>query len=139
MYLLDTNIVSELARRQPDRGVVEFIERAKKADEAMYLSVLTIGEINKGIQKLVNYGDKQQADKFQLWLSQLKAEYSDCLLPIDNDVSELWGSILALTDDTNAIDKLIAATALVYGLTLVTRNVDHVSRTGITSINPFTS
>jgi hypothetical protein len=137
MYLLDTNIVSELARRQPDAKVADFMERAKCAAEPMYLSVLTIGEINKGIRKLHRYGDTRQAAKLQLWLSELKGEYSDYLLPIDSDVSELWGMLLASTDDTNAIDKLIAATAMLYGLSLVTRNVDHVAGTGVVCINPF--
>lgn len=130
-------MVSELARRQPDAGVVDFIERAKRAEEPMFLSVLTIGEISKGIHKLARYGDQQQAAKFEQWLSGLKSDYTDYLLQVDSDVSELWGSLLAATDDTNAIDKLIAATAMLYGLTLVTRNVEHVSGTAVTCVNPF--
>jgi hypothetical protein len=137
MYLLDTNVVSELARRQPDEGVIHFMENAKKADDPMYLSVLTIGEITKGICKLVRFGDKEQAAKFQKWLSKVRQEYAEHILPIDGEVSELWGSLSAVTDDTNAIDKLIAATALLYGLTLVTRNVDHVSGTGVNCVDPF--
>ena len=137
MYLLDTNVVSELARRQPDPGVTNFFARVKGNEEPVYLSVLTIGEINKGIRRLIRYGDQDQADRFGRWLSALEDDYTDHLLPIDGDVSRIWGAMLAATDDTNAIDKLIAATAVVYGLTLVTRNVAHVAGTGVTCIDPF--
>ena len=138
MYLLDTNIVSELARRQPNQGVVDFMKSIKQSDDPVYLSAMTIGEITKGIDKLAHHGDQDQADKFRRWLSDLKREYADCVLSVDSDVSELWGSLLAITDETNAIDKLIAATALLYDLTLVTRNIEHVSATGVVCINPFT-
>lgn len=137
MYLLDTNVISELIKRQPNSGVVAFFETAKKTNEPLYLSVLAIGEIAKGINKLAAYGDAQQADKLQRWLLQIKTEYANNLLPVDSDVSELWGALLAATDDTNAIDKMIAATALLYDLTLVTRNTAHVAGTGVSCINPF--
>ena len=137
MYLLDTNVVSQLAKRAPNPGVIDFIEDAKRVDAPPYLSVLSIGEINKGIVKLARYGDHQQAANLQRWLAHIKEDFSDCLLPIDSDVSELWGAILGATDDTNAIDKLIAATALLYDLTVVTRNVDHLMPTGVKSFNPF--
>ncbi len=137
MYLLDTNIVSQLIKRTPNPGVIDFIEDARRADTPLYLSVLSIGEINKGIVKLARHGDHQQAAKLQRWLISIKEDFSDCLLPIDTDVSELWGAVLGATDDTNAIDKLIAATALLYDLTVVTRNVDHLRSTGVKSLNPF--
>lgn len=75
----------------------------------------------------------------QHWLARLKGDYSDAMLAVDADVSELWGAILAATDDTNAVDNLIAAAALHYDLTLVTRTTDHVAGTGVRCINPFTS
>lgn len=139
VYLLDTNVISQLAKRQPNTGVVAFMKKAKKEKSALYLSALTIGEINKGIAKLTRYNDHQQADKLRQWQEQLITDFADSLLPVDVDTSIIWGEMLAATDDTNAVDKLIAATALQYDLTLVTRNVDHVKDTGAKCVNPFIS
>ena len=138
MYILDTNVISQLTKRQPDPGVTAFIQEADDAESSLYLSVLTIGEINKGIVRLTRYNDLQQADSLTQWHEQLKIDFADFLLPIDADTTTIWGEILAATDDTNAIDKLIAATALQYGLTLVTRNIDHLVGTGARCFNPFT-
>ena len=139
VYLLDTNVISQLAKRQPNTGVVAFMTEAKKTKSPLYLSALTIGEINKGIAKLTRYNDHQQADKLRQWQEQLITDFADSLLPVDVDTSIIWGEVLAATDDTNAIDKLIAATALQYDLTLVTRNIDHVKNTGAKCVNPFIS
>ncbi|WP_179957647.1 type II toxin-antitoxin system VapC family toxin [Exilibacterium tricleocarpae] len=139
MYLLDTNVISQLAKRQPDTGVVTFMKKAKKEKSTLYLSALTIGEINKGIAKLARYNDHQQADKLRQWQERLITDFVDSLLSVDVDTSIIWGEVLAATDDTNAIDKLIAATALQYDLTLVTRNIDHVKGTGAKCVNPFIS
>jgi predicted nucleic acid-binding protein len=139
VYLLDTNVVSQLAKRQPNAGVMAFIKEAKDTESSLYLSVLTIGEINKGVAKLTRYGDHQQADRLGQWQEQLTMDFADSLLPIDVDTTVIWGEVLAATDDTNAIDKLIAATALQYDLTLVTRNIDHVMDTGAKCVNPFIS
>ena len=138
MYILDTNVISQLTKRQPDPGVTAFIQEADDAESSLYLSVLTIGEINKGIVRLTRYNDLQQADRLTRWHEQLKIDFADFILPIDADTTTIWGEILAATDDTNAIDKLIAATALQYGLTLVTRNIDHLVGTGARCFNPFT-
>jgi predicted nucleic acid-binding protein len=139
VYLLDTNVVSQLAKRQPNAGVMAFIKEAKDAESSLYLSVLTIGEINKGVAKLTGYGDHHQADRLGQWQEQLTMDFADSLLPIDVDTTVIWGEVLAATDDTNAIDKLIAATALQYDLTLVTCNIDHVMDTGAKCVNPFIS
>ncbi len=139
MYLLDTNVISQFTKRQPDQGVVDFFEKIKNHQSELYLSVLTIGEINSGISKLTHYRDHQQAEKLQRWLTQLKSEYTNRILAIDSDICTLWGAMLAATDNTNAVDKLIAATALNYGFTLVTRNVAHMAGTGAQCVNPFMS
>ena len=139
MYLLDTNVISQLSKRQPDPGVTAFINRANNAESPLYLSVITLGEINKGIARLTRYNDLQQAERLKQWHLRLKIDFADFLLPIDADTAVIWGEILAVTDDTNAIDKLIAASALQYGLTLVTRNIDHLIDTGAMCINPFLS
>ena len=138
VYLLDTNVISQPTKRQPDPGVTAFIQEADDAESSLYLSVITIGEINKGIVRLTRYNDLQQADRLTRWHEQLKIDFADFILPIDADTTTIWGEILAATDDTNAIDKLIAATALQYGLTLVTRNIDHLAGTGTRCFNPFT-
>lgn len=137
MYLLDTNVISQFTKRQPNSGVTAFIQEAKDSASPVFLSVITIGEISKGITRLIRYKDHRQAEKLKLWQEQVRTDYADNLLPIDTDTTVIWGKLLAVTDDTNAIDKLIAATALQYGLTLVTRNVDHLAGTGARCINPF--
>ena len=139
MYLLDTNVISQFSKRQPDPGVTAFINKANNAETPLYLSVITLGEINKGIAKLTRYNDLQQAERLKQWYLRLKIDFADFLLPIDADTAVLWGEILAVTDDTNAIDKLVAASALQYSLTLVTRNTDHLIGTGAICINPFLS
>lgn len=137
MYLLDTNVISQLTRRQPNPGIVVFMNKIRDDEAQVYLSALTIGEIGKGIVKLTRYWDHRQAKKLQQWLTQIRCDYSDKILPIDTDTIEIWGAILAATDDTNAVDKLIAATALQYDLTVVTRNIDHMAGTGAKCVNPF--
>lgn len=137
MYLLDTNIISELSRKNPASSVIHFIKQAKNNDTPLYLSALTLGEINKGIVQLEKYGDHVQSNKLKQWLEKIKKEYSNYILSIDTEVAELWGAIIALTDNTNAIDKLIAATGLIYDLTIVTRNEQHIMFTGAKYFNPY--
>lgn len=137
MYLLDTNVISQLARPRADAGVLDFLNNARAMGDRLFLSALTIGEIRKGIDKLRRRGDEDQAGRLQRWLAGLKADYAESILPIDSDTGEIWGAILSATDDTNAIDKLIAATALQYDLTLVTRNTMHVVQTGVAYLDPF--
>ncbi|WP_027709130.1 type II toxin-antitoxin system VapC family toxin [Zooshikella ganghwensis] len=137
MYLLDTNVISQLMRLNPNAGVAAFFELVKKDKSRVYLSSLTIGEIQKGITKLVRSNDVKQANLLQKKMDLIVQEYAGSILPIDEDVSSVWGVILAKTDDTNAIDKLIAATGIVYGLTVVTRNVRHIQDTGVKYLNPF--
>ena len=137
MYLLDTNVISQLSKRQPNPGVTTFIKKLKQADTPLYLSIITLGEINKGIARLRRYNDIKQAERLSKWQEQLKIEFADSLLPVDTDTVLIWGEILAATDDTNAIDKLLAASALQYGFTLVTRNTGHLIGTGAKCINPF--
>ena len=138
VYLLDTNVISQLIKRQPNPGVTAFMQEADDTQSSLYLSVITTGEISKGIARLTRYNDLQQAERLGQWHEQLKIDFADYLLPIDVDTTVIWGEILAATDDTNAIDKLIAATALQYGLTVVTRNITHLVGTGANCVNPFT-
>lgn len=133
-YLLDTNVISELRRKQPDRGVVEWLEQRPAA--ALHLSVLTVGELRKGIETVE---DPRRKAALVDWLEiELPAFFHGRILPIDHEVADRWGRIVA---DANrplpAIDSLIAATASFHGLTLVTRNVRDFAGLPIDALNPW--
>ncbi|GMV20605.1 MAG: ribonuclease VapC [Acidimicrobiia bacterium] len=133
-YLLDTNVVSEL-RRGPraDRGVLEWFE-AREADE-LALSVVTIGEIRQGLEQL-RRRDRPQAELLDRWLRGLTQFYGDRLLDIDGDVTDEWGRLRA-GRGVPVIDALLAATARVRGLTLVTRNVRDFAGLHVRLLSPF--
>lgn len=118
-YLIDTNVISETLKPDPNKAVVEWFRSVNK--DYLYVSVLTIGEIRKGIEKLESSNKKT---KLVMWLEQeLPSWFEDRVLSIDAEVAERWGYILAKSKvNTPAIDSLIAATALVHNLKVVTRN-----------------
>ena len=132
--LLDTNVVSELRKgaRMHARVRAWF---AAVAEEDVHLSVLVVGEIRQGIEN-VRARDPRQAAALEAWLGRLVAQHGDRLLPIDRAVAEVWGG-LSSRDASSPIDLLMAATARVHGLILVTRNVRHVGWTGVAHLNPF--
>lgn len=133
-YLVDTNVISELRKRgRCDEGVVAWLE--KTASRSIFLSVVTLGEIRKGIES-VRRRDAQSARSLEQWLGELVAAHSDRILPVDAKVAEQWGRFSA-PDPLPVVDGLLAATAAVYGLTLVTRNIKDVARTGVACHNPF--
>ncbi len=136
MYLIDTNVVSE-RRRGPHAniGVVDFFNRVSADDR--FLSVITLGEIRRGVQKIRHRRDHQQADSLERWLDDVAIEYADRTLAIDREIADLWGR-LRVPDPDHELDKLIAATAIVYGLTVVTRNLADFTKTGVHCKNPFT-
>ena len=136
MYLYDTNIVSELTKRSPNAGVVSWIKTAQNNNESCYLSVITLGEIQQGIAKLQRRNDKIQATKFQHWYTQDLLSLAQYILDFNRNCAEVWGRLMALNPQ-HPIDNQIAATALVYDLTLVTRNVKDIEKTGVKFINPF--
>jgi predicted nucleic acid-binding protein len=136
-YLLDTCVISELVRKSPEPKVVNWINRNDEGD--FYLSVLTLGEIQKGISRLT---DKKRRESFQHWLdTDLKERFSGRILPVSKDVALSWGVILGEAEAKGktvpAIDGLLAATAIAHNLTLVTRNIKDVSPTGVRYINPW--
>lgn len=133
-YLLDTDVVSELARVRPDRAVVDWISSV--ADEALFLSVLTPGELRKGVESLPRGSKREQ---LRLWLeTELPAWFGERLLPVDSAVADRWGRLVAAVKSTPpAIDSLLAATALHHDLRLVTRNVGNCRFPGLEVVNPW--
>jgi predicted nucleic acid-binding protein len=133
-FLLDTNVVAEL--RKGARANLHVRSWFETLDpEAIVLSVLTIGEIRRGIER-VRRRDTAAAKALERWLRRLVAEHRDRILTVDLPVTEEWGR-LNVPDPLPVIDALLAATAKVHGLTLVTRNVKDVARTGVELMNPF--
>lgn len=133
-FLLDTNVLSELRKPVPDPGVATWFAGAPATD--LFLSVLVVGEIRQGIERLARR-DTAQAEVFQRWLARLLEVYADRIAPITVDVAEIWGR-LNVPDPIATVDGLLAATALAHDWTLVTRNVRDVSTTGVRLLNPFT-
>ena len=132
-YLLDTNVVSELRKRHPDPRVLAWYDGIASAD--LYVSVLTVGEIRLGIERL-RRKDAAQADLLEQWLIGLQVTYADHIVDVDTDVAEHWGR-LNVPEPLPVIHGLLAATARANGWTLVTRNTADVARRGIPAINPF--
>lgn len=132
-YLLDTNVVSELRRKSPDANVLAWFRRADPA--ALYLSVLTLGEITKGAENLARR-DAAAAAALRRWLNGLCKYYAERLIPVDAAIAEEWGR-LSSARPLPVIDALLAATARARDMTLVTRNVRDVKGTGVPVIDPW--
>lgn len=136
-YLLDTNVISELVAKQPNQRVVQWIDRLDPG--SVYLSVITIGEISKGIEKL---SDSARKNTLRTWLADdLLLRFSDRILILDVDVMLVWGMLLGRLERAGrkmaAIDSLIAASALHSNCSLVTRNEDDFKDVGIPLVNPW--
>jgi predicted nucleic acid-binding protein len=137
MYLLDTNVISEARKgRRANAGVREFFGTLVEAGEPVFLSTITIGEIRRGVELVRYRGDGRQARRLDTWLTGVLRDYADSILPVDAEVAQLWGR-LCVPSPHNALDKLIAATALVYDLVLVSRNSRHFDGLGLRLVNPF--
>ncbi|MHB1674500.1 MAG: PIN domain-containing protein [Acidobacteriaceae bacterium] len=136
-YLLDTNVISEWTKPRPDVSVVRWLGGAKEDD--LFLSVITIGELWHGIERLPQ--GKRRAALAQ-WVEQdLSARFEERLLGIDERIARTWGVLLAESQQRgramHAVDALLAATALAYSFTLVTRNTKDFVASGIRVLNPF--
>lgn len=133
-YLLDTNVVSELAMPKPDPGVLAWFDRTP--DDALHLSVLSLGEVRKGVENLES---SPRREALRVWLEQeLTNWFGDRILPVDRGVADQWGILLAHAGrPVPTIDSLLAATALYHDLRLATRNATDFRFTGLEVINPW--
>jgi len=134
-FLLDTNVVSEVRKPNPDPSVHQWIASVPGVD--LFISVLVIGEIRQGIERL-RPRDPRQAAAYEAWLAVLRHEYEDRVLPVPADIGEEWGRLNA-SRPLPIIDGLMAATAIVHDLTFVTRNVADMNETAARIVNPFSS
>ncbi len=132
-WLLDTNVISEL--RKGARAAPGVVRWASGRHDDVWLSVLTLGEIRSGIERK-RRKDEVTARHLEVWLHGLLQGFSSRILPIDSRVAEVWGT-LNVPNPRPTVDALLAATALVHDLTLVTRNVADVEGTGVKVFNPF--
>jgi len=138
VYLVDTDVISEVRKgAKSNAGVRAFFARARAEGTDLYLSVITIGELRQGVERIRHRGDDSQARRLERWLLQFTSDYADRILSIDEEVAQVWGR-LRVPNPENLLDKQIAATALMHGFTVVSRNVAHYTPTGVAVSNPFT-
>jgi len=139
MYLLDTNIISELRKKErANAGLRRFFRQLANQEAQTYISVVTVGELRRGVDLIRHRGDLAQAGALEAWLQNLLDDYADNILDFGKEEAQIWGR-LRVPHPENALDKQIAATALSYGFTLVTRNVRDFVQTGVILLNPFES
>lgn len=133
-YLLDTNVLSELRRKTPDAGVVEWFSR--RPASTLYLSVLTLGELRKGIEGVA---EAERRMALTDWLeTDLPGFFAGRILPIDVQVADRWGRLVAAAGrPLPALDSLLGATAAQHGLSIVTRNARDFADLGLDVINPW--
>ena len=132
MYLLDTNVVSELRRRRPHGAVLNWITEVPA--EQLFLSAVTVGAIQAGIE-ITREQDSAKAEELEAWLDRVLATYG--VLPMDASAFREWARLMHRGSDTIAEDAMIAATAIVHRLTVVTRNVRDFSQLGVELHHPF--
>jgi toxin FitB len=133
-YLLDTNVISELVRPRPDAKVIAWFKDAP--DDALFLSVLSLGEIRQGVERLT---DRKKRERLRVWLeTEIPVRFGSRLLAVDAAVADRWGRIVAeIGRPIPAVDALLAATALHHGHRLVTRNESDFGIAGLDVVNPW--
>lgn len=132
--LLDTNVISELRKdRSASAGVRHWWSRVRAQD--LFISVIVLGEIRKGVERLRSR-DTRRAEVLDQWLAGLSLSFDGRIVDVDARIADCWGRLLA-ADPVPATDALLAASALVYDMVLVTRNVRDLQRTGVRLYNPF--
>ena len=138
MYLLDTNVISEIRKgERADAGVRDFFRHADEADKAVFVSVVTVGELRRGVELIRHRGHHTQASLLEEWLNSVLVDYAEYILDLDADIAQIRGR-LRVPRPENAIAKQIATTALIHDLTLVTRNIQDFCACGARILNPFT-
>jgi toxin FitB len=139
MFLIDTDVISESRKgTRANSGVRNFFATAKEKGFALYICVVTIGELRRGVELIRYRKDARQAKRLEDWLDALLAEYEDHILEFGHEEAQVWGR-LRVPHPENALDKQIAAIALTRGLKLVTRNTQHFEKLGVEVMNPFDS
>lgn len=134
LYLLDTNVVSELRRARPHGGIVAWLGSVPDSD--LYLCAVTIGEIQAGIE-ITRQQDAEKASEIEAWLEQVAATRN--VLPVDASAFRCWARLMHRRPDHHIEDALIAAVATVHGLVVVTRNVKDFAPFGVRTLNPFSA
>ena len=132
-YLVDTNVVAELRRRRPNAGVMRWFDSVSAAE--LHLSALVLGEVRQGVERLRPKGP-ERAREIERWLATLADDYAERVVPVTAQVADAWGRLNA-RGPFPVVDGLMAATALVHGWALVTRNTRDVAGTGVTLLDPF--
>ena len=132
-FLLDTNVLSEARRRRTDVRVKAWLSSVASTD--LFTSVLVVGEIRRGVERL-RRRDTEQANLLDEWLTTLKQQFADRVLPVTIEIAEEWGR-LNVPNPLPTIDGYLAATANIRGLTLVTRNTRDLARTGVALLDPW--
>lgn len=132
MYLLDTNVVSELRKPRPHGAVLAWLESID--DAQLYLSAVTVGEIQAGIE-MTRMQDADKANEIEVWLDLVAGAYN--VLPMGSETFRAWARLMHGKSDTLYEDAMIAATAKVHGLTVATRNVADFEALGVAVFNPF--
>jgi toxin FitB len=134
-YLLDTNVLSDIRKPKPASALLTWFDEQSPDD--LYLSALTLGELREGVERL-RAKDPARAQALHLWLADLSDIYGDRVVPVDQHVADEWGRLRALAGRTvPVIDALLAATARVHGLVLVSRNEKDFADLGVTVFSPY--
>ena len=137
MFLIDTNVISEARKGQrADAGVQAFWAAAASDETPLFLAAVTIGELRRGVELIRHRGDHPQALLLEQWLGDVLQTYGDRVLDLDGDAAQIWGR-LRVPNPHNALDKQIAAIALLHDLTVVTRNTADFTGCGVRLLNPF--
>jgi toxin FitB len=132
MYLLDTNVVSELRKPKPHGGVLAWIEPIP--EELLFVSAVTLGEIQRGIERVRRH-DRSKAALLDEWADDVAANSN--VLPMSGEAFRLWAKLMPGRAETHAMDMMLAATAMIHGLTLATRNVRDFAGLEVALVNPF--